>query len=83
METQGTRVEQVGGQLTAVTLRRLREEDVRVLKAISGCSSQLSKLHLDFANKSDLFAHKELIEFLETLTGNNLVNFTLRLRTEN
>lgn len=78
-----TKIDNVNGELTSLTFRKFREEDTKLLKTIALNCKQLKKIHIEFANKIDLFNYKDLLDFLESINSSALVNFTLKIRTEN
>ena len=75
------RIDNVAPQISAITFRRFREEDARVLKTIASLCSDLKKIHIEFSNKIDLFNFKDLIDFLDLVVKTDIVNFTLKIRT--
>lgn len=82
MESSNVKIDNINSQISALTFKRFREEDARVLKTIACLCPELKKIHIEFSNKIDLFNHKELIDFLDLIAKTSLVNFTLKIRTE-
>ena len=76
-----TKIDSVSGELASLTFRKFREENTKILKTIALNCRQLKKVHVEFANKIDLFNYKDLLDFLESVNTSALVSFTLKIRT--
>ena len=83
IEPQHLRIDNINEGIRDLSLRRFREEDLKVLKQVMVASPQLKSLHVDFSNKVDLYTNRDLIDILKNAVGKQLTSFTLKIRTEN